>query len=110
MHSVADQIANTWEIFGFRGGDDVERSGNRINSFHHVHLFEGCRNFVGFTDCGFDEDVCTRSQLISPLISGAILFVIEQGCQSQLPPINHTACELIVSTGRGGLCKRVGFT
>lgn len=39
MHSVADQIANTGEIGGLGYCDDVERACDRIDGFHHVHLF-----------------------------------------------------------------------
>ena len=84
VHSVTDQIANTWEIFGFNHGDDVERPRDGIDSFHHCDVFE-CLDHVGcFADGCFDKNVCTCSQTISPLTSGAIIFGLEQGCQSQI--------------------------
>ncbi len=76
MNSVTDQIANTWEIVGLRDCDDVEWACHSIDSLHHRHLLQGFGNFVGFTNSRFYQDVCTGSQVISPLISGAILFAL----------------------------------
>jgi hypothetical protein len=83
VHSVTDQIANTREIVGFNHSDDVERPCDGVDSFHHYDFFERFGHIGCFADGCFYKNVCTRSQTISPLISGAILFVQEQRCQSQ---------------------------
>jgi hypothetical protein len=83
IHSVANQIANTWKIIGFYDCDDVERTSDGVDCFHHRHFFQSVRNRTGFSHCRLDENVCTCCQVISPLISGAILFAPEPKCQSR---------------------------
>ena len=67
MHPVGDQVADSWEVVGFGNGDDIERPGNRVDSFHHWHGTKRVGDVVGLAYCRFDKNVSTRSQVNSPL-------------------------------------------
>ena len=86
MHPIGDQVADAREVFGFGDGDDIERSRDGVDSFHHRYIFERDSYFVGLANGCFDEDICACRQVnlsfdCRPPVRGAILFGFVDECQ-----------------------------